>query len=153
MALNSDYLLSLKDRENHPKIEYISAGGTSSVFAHIYTWSMSKRYTKKSTLGMFNIKTRTALKQEERVKRKPHNSKEKEKQYHWIAQAKKIFTIFSSGLIPELKFGDGLVGFKSTILKDAIRKYSIDANHEEMAVCDKVKKLILKELKLSTKKI
>ena len=140
MTPGSNFLTSLKDRENHPEIEYVTAGGTCSIFAHIYTWSISRKISRRQSMkNIFNFH----LDKSER--RRP-------KQYNWIAYPTKILTIFDKGFLPEIKFGDGLVAFPNTILDNATRKYKIDANHEEMSVCKDVKKLILKELKIQEKK-
>lgn len=148
MSPDSSYLKDLSDFERHPEIEYITAGGTCARYANIYTWAIGRKISRKTSMKkIFNFRTRETKREEKQ--RKSHRGN---KQYQWIAYPKKILTIFDKGFIPEITFGDGLVSFPNTILNNAKRKYKIDANHEEMAVCNDIKKLILKELKLLKRK-
>ncbi|MFW9921724.1 MAG: esterase/lipase family protein [Candidatus Thorarchaeota archaeon] len=144
MAPESEYLKELNDIEKNPQIEYIAVGGTSPIYAHIYTWSIARKHKRNLWREIFPISS---------SKLTNKSSKEKSrKNYHWIAKPKKMITIFQPSLLPEFISGDGIVSLQSAILKEATRKYKIDANHEEIAVCEDTKKLILKELKISQKK-
>ncbi|MHA1355080.1 MAG: esterase/lipase family protein, partial [Candidatus Heimdallarchaeota archaeon] len=160
MQPESEFLLNLNDREKSKDIEYITAGGTNSNYAHIYTWSVNQKITRNQLKDIFSYQVKETTQKiaeriEKTVPRKKKKRKEKiqtPKQFQWIAYPKKILTIFEKLPAPEIRNGDGLVALQSAILKDAVRKYKIDANHNEMPVCEDTKKLLLKELNLTRNK-
>ncbi|MHA1433305.1 MAG: esterase/lipase family protein, partial [Candidatus Heimdallarchaeota archaeon] len=160
MQPKSEFLLNLNDREKSKDIEYITAGGTNPNYAHVYTWSVNQKITKNQLKDIFSYQVKETTQKiaegiEKVVPRKKKKRKEKiqtPKQFQWIAYPKKILTIFEKLPVPEIRNGDGLVALQSAILKDATRKYKINANHEEIAVCEDTKKLLLKELNLTRNK-
>ena len=160
MVPNSEFLLNLNDRQKSKDIEYITAGGTNAQYAHIYTWSATQKVTKSLMTDIFSYQIREKIQNVSNKigKQCPVNKVESQektsplKQFQWIAYPKKIITLFEKINAPEIINGDGVVSLQSAILKDATRKYKIDANHEEIAVSDDTKKLLLKELKLTQNK-
>lgn len=160
MAPNSEFLQNLNDREKTKDIEYITAGGTNAQYIHIYTWSISHKATKSLMTDIFSFQIKDKLQTiSDKIERhnpmKKNETKENTstpKHYQWIACPKKILTLFEKLRTPEIRNGDGLVSLQSATLKDATRKYKINANHEEIAVSDDTKKLLLKELKLTKNK-
>lgn len=161
MVPNSEFLLNLNDRQKTKDIEYITVGGTNAQFAHVYTWSATRKITKSLMTDIFSYQIKDKLqtisdKIEQHSPVKKSDTKDKKtstsKQYQWIAYPKKVLTLFEKLKAPEVRNGDGVVSLQSATLKDATRKYKIDANHEEIAVSDDTKKLLLKELKLTQNK-
>jgi triacylglycerol esterase/lipase EstA (alpha/beta hydrolase family) len=153
MAVNSDYLQKLADYEKYPAIEYIAAAGVNPTFTNIYAWSARRGKQRLANLAakLFNKNDQTKSKEKKNAKIVIENG-EKKKYYHWIAYPKKIFSIFEKTILPEMISGDGFVCTKSALFEQADRQYQFEANHEEMAVCEKVKELVSKELKMSQKK-
>jgi pimeloyl-ACP methyl ester carboxylesterase len=160
MAPNSDFITNLNDLAKNPSIEYISVAGNSPVYTHLYLWS-GKRKPLTNLLKIFSLPhvKKDSFEEEEKSahQEKANYQKAKERsqthQYHWITYPQKIFSIFEPRKYPEFTDGDGIVSTKSAILDGATRTYTINANHEELAVCKKIKKLILKELKKTNRKI
>ncbi|MHA1557003.1 MAG: esterase/lipase family protein [Candidatus Heimdallarchaeota archaeon] len=160
MVPNSEFLLNLNDRQKSKGIEYITAGGTNAHYAHIYTWSVTQKVTRSLMTDIFSFQIKEKLqnvsgKIDRQCPVNKDESKEKKsmpKQFQWIAYPKRVMTLFEKIRAPEIRNGDGVVSLQSATLKDATRKYKIDANHEEIAVSDDTKKLLSKELKLTKNK-
>jgi len=140
LSNNNEYLKNLNDQEKNPTVEYVVAGGTCPTFAHLYNWTIYKRATPDNYMNIFQKITELA-------NQKISNKEEKMNQ--WIAYPKRVLTLFDKKLIPEFTQGDGLVSLESALLPNTARRYKIDVNHLEMAICDKTKKLLSKELKLT----
>lgn len=146
MKPKSPYLLTLKDQEKWPEIEYVTVAGDSSIFTHVYAWRF-RRESGKNMTKMFPL-FRELLSNN----RSKGSVKDSGAKYHWIAYPQKILTVFKKISLPEVRKGDGLVTTQSALLSTANRKYTFPNNHEEIVVSEQTRSLLLKELKRTLKK-